>query len=107
MEIKGRIQLINDTVVVSDKFKKRTFVVVTDETYPQEIEMQMTQDKCDLLDAFGVDNNVSVSINLRGRAWTNPQGETKYFNTVEAWKVDKVDTLVANLSPDAMDDLGF
>jgi hypothetical protein len=107
MEIKGRIQLINDTVVVSDKFKKRTFVVVTDDTYPQEIEMQMTQDKCDLLDAFGVDNNVSVSINLRGRAWTNPQGETKYFNTVEAWKVDKVDTLVANLEPKAGDDLPF
>jgi single-strand DNA-binding protein len=28
--------------------------------------------------------------NLRGREWVNPQGEKKYFTSLEAWKIDKV-----------------
>ena len=35
--------------------------------------------------------NVKIGINLRGRAWTNPQGETKYFNTIQGWYIDNKD----------------
>ena len=90
MEVKGKVKLVNATQVVSDKFSKRTLVVVTSDTYPQEIEVQFTQDKCSLLDGLSVGAEVTIGVNLRGRMWTNPRGEDKYFNTIEGWKIDKV-----------------
>jgi hypothetical protein len=57
--------------------------------YPQDIIFQTTQDKCSLLDQFQANDNVEVSFNLRGREWTSPQGEVKYFNTIEAWRIEK------------------
>lgn len=88
MTIKGKLKVINPTIVVSDKFSKREFVVETEETYPQPISIQLTQDKCSLLDLFKVGQEVEVSINLKGREWTSPQSEVKYFNTIEAWKIN-------------------
>ena len=88
----GIIKHIGDTVQVSEKFQKREFVV-TDQSdkhpkYDQHISFQMTQDKCDMLSSFGAGESVTVSFNLRGREWTSPQGEVKYFNTLEAWRVE-------------------
>jgi hypothetical protein len=57
--------------------------------YPQDIMFQATQDKCSLLDAVHSGEQVEVSFNLRGREWTSPQGEVKYFNTLEAWRIEK------------------
>ena len=57
--------------------------------YPQDILFQATQDKCTLLDSFQANDNVEVSFNLRGREWTSPQGEVKFFNTIEAWRIEK------------------
>lgn len=86
----GTIKVIQETQRISDKFQKREFVV-TDTTamYPQDILFQATQDKCNLLDQFQANDNVEVSFNLRGREWTSPQGEVKYFNTIEAWRIEK------------------
>jgi hypothetical protein len=90
MNITGTIKVINDTIVVSDKFKKRDFVVTTEEQYPQDILIQMTQDKCDVLNGYKVGDSVDVGINIRGREWTSPSGEVKYFNTIEGWKINKL-----------------
>jgi len=90
MEVKGNIKVINATQVISDKFSKREFVVTTNDMYPQEILIQLTQDKVSLLDNFKVGDNVNVSINLRGRVWHDAKNNVdKYFNTIEAWKIDK------------------
>jgi len=89
MEITGTIKVIEATKQVSDKFKSRQFVVTTADTYPQHISLQCTQDKCDMLNSFSVGQVVTASINLRGREWQSPQGETKYFNTIECWKLSK------------------
>ena len=84
------IKVIQDTQRISDKFQKREFVVTdTTSMYPQDILFQATQDKCNLLDQFQANDNVEVSFNLRGREWTSPQGEVKYFNTIEAWRIEK------------------
>jgi hypothetical protein len=86
----GTIKVIQDTQRISEKFQKREFVVTdTTSMYPQDILFQATQDKCNLLDTFQVNDNVEVSFNLRGREWTSPQGEVKYFNTIEAWRIEK------------------
>jgi hypothetical protein len=88
MQVKGKVIVVNPTTTISEKFSLRKFVVETQDQYPQPIEMQVTQDKCSLFDTISVGMVVEVSINLRGKSWTNPQGETKYFNTLEAWKID-------------------
>ena len=52
------------------------------------LSIQSVQDKCTLLDAYNVGDVVQVSFNLRGREWTSPQNEVKYFNTLEAWRIE-------------------
>ncbi len=90
MEVTGRIKVINAEQQVSASFKKRELVVTTDEQYPQHIMIEFTQDKCDLLNNYRPGEPVKVSINLRGREWVSPQGETKYFNSVQGWRIEKL-----------------
>lgn len=101
MEIQGRIkQIFPSQMIGQNGFEKRDLVIVTDENYPQTIIIQFTQQRCDLLDSLQVGQNVKVYINIRGREWTNPQGETKYFNTIEGWKIEVIQTTnVANQQP--------
>ena len=87
MEVNGKVKVINPTQNVSATFKKREIVVSTDEQYVQHILIEFNQDKCDLLDKFKVGQSVKVGINLRGREWVNPQGETKYFNSIQGWSI--------------------
>ena len=89
-KLTGTLKVINPTQVISDRFSKREFVVETQDQYPQMILFQATQDKCGLLDNYQMNEQVEVSFNLRGREWTSPQGEVKYFNTIEAWRIERV-----------------
>ena len=94
MEVLGRVRLINPVQQVSASFKKRELVVTTEEQYPQHILIEFAQDKTDLLNNYNVGEQVKVSINLRGREWVNPQGETKYFNSIKGWRIEKLQTEV-------------
>lgn len=99
MEISGKIRLINPVQQVSATFKKRELVVTTEEQYPQNILIEFVQDKTDLLNTFQLGEDVKVSINLRGREWTSPQGELKFFNSIHGWRIEKVGAAVAQTSP--------
>lgn len=89
MELIGTIKVIGETQTFGAKgFRKRDLVITTDEQYPQSILVEFVQDKCDLLDKFEVGKNVKIGINLRGREWVNPQGETKYFNSIQGWNIN-------------------
>ena len=89
MEVIGKIKAINEEQQVSASFRKRELVVTTDTQYPEHILINFTQDKCDLLNNYNVGDDVKVSINLRGREWVNPAGETKYFNDIQGWRIEK------------------
>ena len=89
-KLTGTVKVINPTQVISEKFSKREFVIETQDQYPQQVMFQATQDKCALLDNVQLHSQVEVSFNLRGREWTSPAGEVKYFNTLEAWRIEKV-----------------
>jgi hypothetical protein len=104
-KINGTLKVANQTQVVSEKFSKREFVIETTDQYPQLVMFQLTQDKCNLLDAFKVGNQVEVSFNLRGKIWVNPQGETKYFNTIEAWKIEVLGNAPVQEDIDPLDEL--
>lgn len=91
MEIQGFIKMIGDTQEFgSNGFRKRELVVTTEEQYPQHLLVEFVQDKVDVLNNFQVGNKVKVGINLRGREWVNPQGETKYFNTIQGWRIESI-----------------
>jgi len=89
MEVTGKLHVKFDTQDVSASFKKRDFVLMVADNpqYPQYISLQLNQEKCSFLDLTPVGSDITVSFNLRGRQWTSPQGETKYFNTLEAWRI--------------------
>ena len=92
MEVIGKIKWIDEIKTYGNNgFRKREVVVTTEEQYPQHILVEFIQDKCDLLNAFQVGESVKIGINLRGREWVNPQGETKYFNSVQGWRIDAVE----------------
>ncbi|MBS1514809.1 MAG: DUF3127 domain-containing protein [Bacteroidetes bacterium] len=93
MNLSGKLLEIFQTKNISDKFKKREFVVEYAENanYPQTIAMEVQQDNCSILDKFSVGDTVDVTFDLRGRKWVSPQGETKYFNTLVAWKLAKAE----------------
>lgn len=116
MQVKGTIKLIKETQVLSDKFQKREFVVTTEEQYPQDILIQVIQDKCNLLNMYKVGQQVEVSVNLRGREWTAQDGSVRYFNTVEGWRIVNLEEGTqpqqqqeqpSSVAPEGMNDLPF
>lgn len=91
MEVQGKVKMIGETQTFGGNgFRKREVVVTTDEQYPQHIMVEFVQDKTDLLNHYQVGQNVKISINLRGREWVNPQGETKYFNSIQGWRIENL-----------------
>ena len=76
---------------VTERFRKREFVVeMTDNPrYPQYVMFQLTGDRCELLDDFQVGDQVEIEFTLRGREWTSPKGDIKYFNSLDVWKLEQ------------------
>lgn len=102
MEVQGRIKVIGETQTFgANGFRKREIVVTTEEQYPQHIMVEFVQDKTDLLNSYQVGQQVKININLRGREWVNPQGETKYFNSIQGWRIEAVqqDAAAGNVPP--------
>ena len=88
MELTGTIKIIGETQTFgSNGFRKRELVIETNEQYPQSILIEFVQDKCDVLNSYKIGQSVKIGINLRGREWVNPEGETKYFNSIQGWRI--------------------
>lgn len=90
MELQGTVKKLFDTQTFASGFQKRELILSTQEQYPQPISIEFLQDKINLLDNVSVGDDVKISINIRGREWTSPQGETKYFNSITGWRIEKV-----------------
>ncbi len=106
-KLRGRVKVIKDTTQITDTFSKREFVVTEEDgMYPQDIMFELVQDKCSVIDGLNVGDEVEVSFNIRGREWTSPQGEVKYFNSLNAWRVEKVQAGMAPQTDPSPVDLG-
>ena len=91
IEVKGQIVGINETEVKSEKFSKREFKVKTEGQYPNTYKVQVTKDKCSLLDKFKVGDEVNVHCNLNGRDWTNPTTQiVSNFISLDCWRIEQV-----------------
>ncbi len=90
IEATGKLHTIFETKQVSEKFSKREFVVTMSDNpkYPQVVLFQLTGDRCTQLDGLSVGDEVRIEFSLRGREWKNPQGELKYFNSLDVWKIE-------------------
>jgi hypothetical protein len=82
MKVTGTIKLINAEQVISEKFRKREFVITTEDKYPQDILFQLTQNNTDLIDTIRVGEKVEVSYNLRGKEYNG-----RYYVSLECWQV--------------------
>ena len=90
MDIKGKVHDLSDVINVTDTFRKRELVIEFAENpqYPEYVKFEAIQDRVALMDNVKVGQEVEVFFNLKGRQWTNKQGEKQYFNTLQLWKVN-------------------
>ncbi|MBS1518825.1 MAG: DUF3127 domain-containing protein [Bacteroidetes bacterium] len=91
MNITGKLIEIYDTKQITEKFKKREFVVeyATNPEYPQYVKFELAQNNCDFLDGFSKGDVIDIQFDLKGRPWTNKEGEKTYFTSLQAWKIQK------------------
>ncbi len=92
LDASGKLHVISDAQQVTERFRKREFVVELNDNprYPQFVQFQLTGERCESLDGLNVGDEVRVEFSLRGREWTNPQGQMKYFNSLDVWRVDRI-----------------
>lgn len=95
-ELEGLLIVKNDTQQVSDKFKKREFVVETTTSngttdFTEQVKLQFTQDRCDLIEIIEVGDKVKVNFNIKGKGWEK-NGTTNYFVNLDAWRIEKLES---------------
>ena len=96
MQLTGKIKTIGDLQTFPTGFQKRDMVITTEEQYPQPILIEFLSEKSDLPEPYKPGDSVTVSINLRGREWQSPQGETRYFNSIVGWKIQHAGDIPAS-----------
>jgi len=91
MQVQGKIHATFEAAQVTERFRKREFVLELDAAsrYPQYVMFQLTGNRCDALDGFEPGQEVAVEFSLRGREWTSPKGEVRFFNSLEVWSIDR------------------
>ncbi|HVN57197.1 MAG TPA: DUF3127 domain-containing protein [Bacteroidales bacterium] len=92
-EITGKVVEVMPVVQVSDKFRKREFVIEKKETgggavFIDFIKFQLVQDKCDLINESFLQDEVRIAFNIRGNRWER-DGRVNYFTNLDAWKIER------------------
>ena len=104
MQAQGKIHALFDAEQVTERFRKREFVLEldADSRYPQYLMFQLTGDRCEALEGCAKGDEVKVEFSLRRREWTSPKGEVRYFNSLETWSIDRVGDAPAADAPGGM-----
>jgi len=100
LEITGKLIEKFDTQVVSDRFKKREFVLelveeINGSPWTNYAKMQLVQNKCEILDRFEVGDTLRVNFNIKGNRYEK-EGKTSYFSNLDAWRLEKADPNATN-----------
>ena len=98
-DIEGRIFLKKNTQVISDKFKKREFILevtesYNDKLYTKTIPFELVQNNVDKLDYVAVGDKVKVDFVLDGREWApkeEPENK-RYFGSNKAVYIQSLET---------------
>ncbi|MEH0007427.1 MAG: DUF3127 domain-containing protein [Flavobacteriales bacterium] len=99
MEVTGHVYKILDIQEFDSGFRKRELILTTAEQYPQTLAIEFVQERINLLNDIKTGDSVKISINLRGREWTAPDGKVRYFNTIQGWRIENLDAAKATAAP--------
>ena len=108
-EITGKVTEVFPVQQVSDKFKKREFVIEKKETgggavFVDYIKFQLVQDKCELVNESFLREDVKVWFNIKGNKWEK-EGKVNYFTNLDAWKIEKTSGSVKEQQPTPLPEL--
>jgi hypothetical protein len=100
LEVTGKLLVKYETQQVSEKFKKREFVLelaeeINGNTYTNFAKMQLVQNKCEIIDRFKEGDVVKVSFNIKGNKWER-DGKVNYITNLDAWRVESATAAPAN-----------
>ena len=99
-EITGILKVKKETKQATETFKVREFILTDPSTqYPQHIAFQVTQERCSLLDNFREGDSIKLGFYIKGREWQSKEGEMRYFNSLEAWKIEAANSSAATPAP--------
>jgi len=84
----GKIKEVRKTIQVSEKFRKREVILITEDKYPQELKFEFVQDNCEKADDLKEGQMATIFFNLNGREWINAEGKSSHFVSLKAWKVE-------------------
>lgn len=92
LEVIGKLIEKYDTQNVSERFRKREFVLelgdeINGTIYTNYAKMQLVQNKCDILDRFNVGEMLKVNFNIKGTKYEK-DGRTNYFSNLDAWRIE-------------------
>ena len=90
-EIQGTIYHLGEVETFNSGFQKRLLVIKAvgnNPEFPQLISCDFIKDKISILDQYAVGQEVKVKLNIQGREWRSPSGELRYFNTLQAWRIE-------------------
>ena len=91
LSTEGKLKRIHEEQIINERFKKREFVIETEEQYSQTLIFQLVQDKTNIIDNFKIGDKIEVYFNLRGREWQrDTDSEIRVFNTLDAWRIEKL-----------------
>jgi len=96
MELTGTVKKIFDIQTFNSGFRKQELILLTQEQYPQPISIEFLSEKIDLLNSISEGDQIKVGINIRGREWQTPDGQVKYFNSITAWRLEKMNSDSSN-----------
>ncbi len=89
-KVNGKIISISDIVVISEKFRKRDFVIETEENYPQKLKLQLVQDKVDIIDKYKIGDSIEANINIKGKEWVGSNGIPTILMSLDVWSMNKI-----------------
>ncbi len=115
MNIKGKLVEKFETVQITETFKKREFIIQENKNpeYPEYIKVELIQDKVSLLDSLNIGDEINVLINIKGRKWEDKEGNIKYFNSIQGWKIESENQNISqetqneNINQEPEEDLPF
>jgi hypothetical protein len=93
-EIVGKVVDILPVIQVSDKFRKREFVIEKKESggggavFIDYLKFQLVQDKCELINESYLQEEIKIWFNLKGNKWER-DGKVNYFTNLDVWKIEK------------------
>jgi hypothetical protein len=89
--IVGKVKVIG-ALKETDKMRSINIVITSeyDTNYPQHLSCELLNGKIELINGISVGDLITCEANLNGKEWQNQNTlETKYFNSINLWKITK------------------